>query len=75
MTDRADTPNIQELILQAFHFRHATKVFDTERKISDEEFATILESARLSPSSFGFEPWRLLIIQDPDKRELLREFT
>lgn len=79
MTDQTDTvfasADIQEQILQAFHFRHATKVFDPERKIGDDEFNTILESARLSPSSFGMEPWQLLIVQSPEKRELFRDFT
>nr|WP_217645453.1 nitroreductase family protein [Oceanisphaera psychrotolerans] len=60
MTNQTDTAvataDIQEQILQAFNFRHATKVFDPDRKIDDGEFNTILESARLSPSSFGMEP-------------------
>ena len=73
----ANKPNdeIQSQIIEAFNFRHATKVFDANRKISDSEFTTILESARLSPSSFGMEPWQLLVIQNPEKRELFRDFT
>ena len=67
--------HVQAQIIEAFNFRHATKVFDAERKITDSEFDTILEAARLSPSSFGMEPWQLLVIQSPDKRELLRDFT
>lgn len=69
------TTNVQAQIIEAFNFRHATKVFDADRKISDSDFDTILEAARLSPSSFGMEPWQLLIIQTPEKRELFREFT
>ncbi len=67
--------DVQAQIMEAYNFRHATKVFDAERKISDSEFNTILETARLSPSSFGMEPWQLLVIQSPEKRELFREFT
>ena len=48
---------MNQTIIDAFHFRHATK-FDL-RKISDEDFNTILETGRLSPSSLGLEP-RLL---------------
>lgn len=44
-------------ILQAFNFRHACKAFDPQRKIADEDFHFVLETGRLSPSSFGFEPW------------------
>lgn len=36
-------------ILDAFQFRHATKEFDPDRKISDEDFQFILEAGRLSP--------------------------
>ena len=67
--------DVQAQIMEAYQFRHATKVFDPERKISENEFNTILETARLSPSSFGMEPWQLLVIQTPEKRELFREFT
>ncbi len=62
-------------ILKAFNFRHACKVFDPHKKIPDKTFETILESARLSPSSFGFEPWRFLVVQDPALREALLPVT
>lgn len=55
-------------ILDAYRFRHACKEFDSAKKISAEEFDFILETGRLSPSSFGFEPWKFIIIQN----ELLR---
>lgn len=62
-------------ILDAFAFRHACKEFDGERRIPDAEFQLILEVARLSPSSFGLEPWQFLVVQDPQLRESLREHT
>lgn len=62
----------QQAILQAFNFRHACKTFDPARKISDADFRFILETGRLSPSSFGFEPWRFLVVQDMALREKLR---
>jgi len=62
-------------ILDAFNFRHACKTFDPARKIAEEDFRFILEVARLSPSSFGFEPWRFLVIQDMALREKLLAAT
>lgn len=59
-------------ILDAFNFRHACKTFDAARRISDDDFRFILECGRLSPSSFGFEPWRFLVVQDMALREKLR---
>jgi len=57
--------------LKMMHFRHACKIFDEKRKISKEDFDFILEAARLSPSSFGMEPWRFLVItNDRLKSEL-----
>ncbi|WP_113926959.1 NAD(P)H-dependent oxidoreductase [Bacillus sp. P14.5] len=62
----------KQQILDAFHFRHATKQFDPDKKISEDDFRFILETGRLSPSSFGFEPWRFLVIQDPGLREKIK---
>ena len=59
-------------ILAAFHFRHACKTFVATQKIAESDFNLILESARLSPSSFGFEPWHFVIVQDPHLRDLLK---
>ncbi len=65
----------KEDVLGAFLFRHACKQFDVERKIGDEDFNYILETGRLSPSSFGFEPWRFVVIQNPGLRAKLKEVT
>jgi len=69
-------PNFsQEDILNAFQFRHACKEFDTEKKLSQDEIEFILETARLSPSSFGFEPWHFVVVQDKKLRELLKPIS
>ncbi|WP_339920188.1 NAD(P)H-dependent oxidoreductase [uncultured Flavobacterium sp.] len=67
------TPNIaNEDIVNAFQFRHATKEFDATKIISDDDMKFILETAHLSPSSFGFEPWHFIVVQDKELRELLK---
>ncbi|AUI66913.1 MULTISPECIES: NAD(P)H-dependent oxidoreductase [Glaesserella] len=63
----------KQAILDAFHYRHACKQYDPTKKISETDFQFILETARLSPSSFGFEPWRFLVIENPAIRELIRD--
>jgi nitroreductase len=63
----------KEEILSALQFRHACKEFDTTKKIPEDEFNLILETAHLSPSSFGFEPWKFLVVQNPAKREALKQ--
>ncbi len=58
--------------LKAMQFRHACKTFDSKKQIPTEQFEEILESIRLSPSSFGMEPWRILVIRDERLRKALK---
>ncbi len=64
----------KEDFLKAMDFRHACKVFDESKKISDEDIHFILEVARKSPSSFGMEAWKFLVITNDKLRETLRPF-
>lgn len=64
--------NVKKQILKAFNFRYACKEFDAKRKISDDDFYVILEAGRLSPSSFGLEPWKFLVLQNMELREKIR---
>lgn len=57
---------------QAMDFRHACKVFDETKKISDEEMKYILEAGRKSPSSFGMEAWKFLVITNEELKTKLR---
>lgn len=75
MSSALTNQQMQQQLQTAFEFRHACKVFDDAKKIPESEFNTILQAARMSPSSFGMEPWQLLVVQSPEKRELLREFS
>jgi len=54
----------RQLVLDTWMFRHACKKFDASRSVPDEDFAVILEAGRLSPSSFGFEPWQFLVLEN-----------
>jgi len=65
----------KETVLEAYRFRHACKEFDPARQISEDDFAFILETGRLSPSSYGFEPWKFVVLQNPEIREKLRAHT
>lgn len=62
-------------IIDAYWFRHACKTFDADKKIGDQDFETILEAGRLSPSSFGYEPWRFLVVQNMALRDKLKAVT
>jgi nitroreductase len=58
--------------LKAMDFRHACKAFDTEKQIPSEQFDSMLEVLRKSPSSFGMEPWRLIVVRNPNLRKALK---
>ncbi len=67
--------NKKKDLLDAYSFRYACKEFDPSKKISEDDFNFILETGRLSPSSFGWEPWQFVVVQDMDLREKLKEFS
>lgn len=58
---------------EAIKFRHACKIFDEKRKISDEDFDAIIQAGRLSPSSLGLEHWDLLLVKNDKIRKKLKE--
>jgi nitroreductase len=58
--------------MKAMDFRHACKVFDESKTIPDEEIHTILEAGRESPSSFGMEGWKFLVITNEELKKTLR---
>jgi nitroreductase len=64
----------KEEFLKMMDFRHACKIFDENKKISDEDMHHILEVARKSPSSFGMEAWKFLVITNDKLREELKPF-
>lgn len=59
--------------VDALRSRFACKRYDPQGHVSDEDFGLILEAARLSPSSFGFEPWKLLVIENPELKTQIVE--
>lgn len=61
--------------LEFMNFRHACKEFDSEKKISNDDFDFIMEVARLSPSSFGLEPWKFVVVQNREYRDALLPVT
>ena len=59
-------------ITGALQWRYATKTFDPAKKVSEENMKTILESGRLAPSSVGLEPWKFIVVNNPEIRAKLR---
>lgn len=59
-------------IIESLNWRYATKKFDQAKKLSAQQLQVLLESLRLSPSSFGLQPWKFIVVSNPEIREKLR---
>jgi len=58
-------------LLGQLNWRYATKQFDPNRKISDQDWATIEQALLLTPSSGGLQPWKFIVVTDPAVRTKL----
>lgn len=59
-------------LLDALNFRYATKAFDPSKKIPAKIWQAIEQSLALTPSSFGLQPWKFLVIDSQEIREELK---
>lgn len=58
-------------LLDALHWRYATKKMNGQ-KVEESVVNEIIEAIRLTPSSFGLQPYSLFVITDPElKKQLL----
>lgn len=58
--------------LESLNWRYATKKFDPEARIPEPVLEDLLEAIRLSASSYGLQPYEILVISDAETREQLR---
>jgi nitroreductase len=58
--------------LENQNWRYATKKYDTSRKVSAEDLELLKEAIRYSTSGFGLQPYKVLIIENPELREKLK---
>jgi len=63
----------QNSTLEALNWRYATKEFDTKKPLSKEQENLILESLRLSASSFGLQPWGFVVVRNTTTRDALKK--
>jgi nitroreductase len=51
-------------LLAALNWRYATKVFDATKKMSVETWKTLEQALVLTPTSYGLQPYKFLVVQD-----------
>ena len=66
--------NSQELLTQ-LKWRYATKSFDPNKKLSDADLDVLLETLRLSPSSFGLQGRGFVVVENPELRQQLLPYA
>ena len=59
-------------VIEAMKWRYAVSKFDT-KKLSDQQLNDLLESTILSPSSYGLQPWKFIIVTNEEVRSKLQE--
>lgn len=60
-----------EILHSQMNWRYACKKFDPTKKIREADWNILAETLRLAASSYGLQPWRFLVIQDPALRKQL----
>lgn len=58
--------------LENLNWRYATKKFDTEKKVSDSDLEKIVEAIRLTPTSFGLQPYHFYIVTNQEIKEKIQ---
>ena len=58
-------------LLENLKWRYATKKFETEKKVSKQDLDILKEAIQLTPTSYGLQPFKILIIKDLETRNKL----
>lgn len=62
-------------LLENLNWRYATKKFDPSKTITPEVWAALEDALVLSPSSYGLQPWKFLIVTSPEIKEQLKSLS
>lgn len=54
-------------------WRYATKKYDSTKKVSNADLETLKKAVQLSASSFGLQPYKVIVVENPELREQLVE--
>lgn len=60
-------------LIEQLNWRYATKKFDTNKELTPEQLDTLLTAIQLSPSSYGLQHYKVIVVKDPAVRQKLRE--
>jgi nitroreductase/dihydropteridine reductase len=58
-------------LIDSLNWRYATKKFDSTKKVSDADIAILKEAVRLTPSSYGFQLYKVIVVTDQKIKDKL----
>jgi nitroreductase len=61
-------------LLDALHWRYAVKQF-SDKKVSEEDLKNLLNATRLSASSYGLQPYNIIVVESAKIRKQLLPFS
>ena len=67
--------NSPQEVVEQQKWRYATKIFDASKKIPTAEWKALEETLILTPSSYGLQPWKFLVVTDPAMRRTLQPLS
>ncbi len=65
------SPVSNDTLLARLQWRYATKKFDASKKIADADWAALEQALILTPTSYGMQPYKFVVLTDPALRALL----
>jgi len=68
-------PVSPDSVLAQLRWRYATKKFDSTRKIAPELWAKLEQAPLLSPSSYGLQLWKFVVVTNPAVRKELHSVS
>ena len=61
-----------ENIINSLDWRYATKLFDATKKLNDQQLELLLDAVQLTPSSYGLQPYQIIVVSDQAIKEQLK---
>jgi nitroreductase len=55
-------------VIQAMRERRSINFFEAGKEISDDKLTELLKITNLSPSSFNLQPWKMIVVRDPERK-------
>lgn len=63
---------MENTIIENLNWRYATKKFDTDKKVAKKDLETLKEAVRLSASSYGLQPYQVILLENEDLRQQIK---